>query len=460
MDPTSPEARDARSVIHGLTNLKLHAERGATVIERGRGVWVTDNHGREYIEAMSGLWCIALGYGDERLASVAAQQMRTLAYYPLTNHKSHPPVIELAEKLLAMAPVPMSKVWFACTGSEANDCAARLVWYYWNAVGQPGKTKFIAHKLAYHGNTIATASLSGVSYAHDKFNLPLPGFLHVTTPHHLRHARPGETEDQFCDRLIADIAQLIAREGADTIAAFFAEPVMAAGGIVVPPRRYLEKLHNLLILNNILLVCDEVVTAFGRIGEMFGSTAMGLKPDMLVCAKALSSAYIPISALMINARVYDAIARQSEAMGVFGLTMTYSGHPVAAAVALETLKIYDEMNIAERVRKLEAPFLGGLNRLLEHPLVGEVRGKGLLAGVELMPMKGEGETRVPFDPRLKVGPLCARIAEEQGLIVRAIGDTIAFCPPLIISEAEIAEMLRRFRIALDLTAAELANAAG
>ena len=455
MDTQSPEARDAHSVIHGLTNLKLHAERGATVIERGHGIWVTDNHGKDYIEAMSGLWCIALGYGNERLANVAAEQMKTLAYYPLTNHKSHPPVIALAEKLLSMAPVPMSKVWFASTGSEANDCAARLAWYYWNAVGQPQKKKFIAHKLAYHGNTIATASLSGVSYAHDKFNLPLPGFLHVATPHHLRNARPGESEDQFADRLLADIQQLVEREGADTIAAFFLEPVMAAGGIVVPPRRYLEDLHKYLILNNILLIADEVVTAFGRIGEMFGSTAMGLKPDMLVCAKALSSAYIPISALMMNARIYDAIARQSDEMGVFGLTMTYSGHPVAAAVALETLKIYDEMDIAARVRKLEAPFLGGLNRLLEHPLVGEVRGKGLLAGVELMSMKGEGATRVPFDPKRKVGALCARIAEEHGLIVRAIGDTIAFCPPLIISEDEIAEMLRRFRTALDETAAAL-----
>ena len=445
--------RDARSVIHGLTNLKLHAERGATVIERGQGVWVTDNYGKNYIEAMSGLWCIALGYGNERLADVAARQMKTLAYYPLTNHKSHPPVIELAEKLLSMTPVPMSKVWFASTGSEANDCAVRLAWYYWNAVGQPQKKKFIAHKLAYHGNTVATASLSGVSYAHERFNLPLPGFLHVTTPHHMRHARPGESEAQFCNRLIADIEQLIAREGADTIAAFFTEPVMAAGGIVVPPRGYFEKLHNLLFLNDILLVCDEVVTAFGRIGEMFGTTAMGLKPDMLICAKALSSAYIPISALLMNERLYQAIARQSDELGVFGLTMTYSGHPVAAAVALEALKIYDEMDIAVRVCKLEAAFLGGLNRLLEHPLVGEVRGRGLLAGVELC----DAETRMPLAPKLKAGPLCARIAEEHGLIVRAIGDTIAFCPPLIINEDEIAEMLRRFRIALDLTAAELAK---
>jgi 4-aminobutyrate--pyruvate transaminase len=355
-----------------------------------------------------------------------------------------------------MAPVPMSHVWFASTGSEANDCAARLAWYYWNAVGRPDKRKFISHQLAYHGNTIATASLSGVSYAHDKFNLPLPGFLHVATPHHFRHAQAGESEEQFTDRLIAGIEQLIVREGANTIAAFFTEPVMAAGGIVVPPRGYFEKLQRVLARYDILLVCDEVVTAFGRIGDRFGSTTMQLKPDMLVCAKALSSAYIPISALLMNERVYSAIARQSDERGVFGLTMTYSGHPVAAAVALEALKIYDEMDIVARVRKLDAPFLGGLNRLLEHPLVGDVRGRGLLAGVELTRTV---ETRAPFDPAVKAGALCARIAEEQGLIVRAIGDTIAFCPPLVISEAEIDEMLRRFRLALDLTAAELAKTA-
>lgn len=433
-DADSLQTRDARAVVHGLTDLSLHARRGASVIQSGKGVWVRDIHGRDYIEAMSGLWCIALGYGNERLADVAQRQMKELAYYPLTNHKSHPPVIALAEKLLAMAPVPMARIWFASTGSEANDCAARLAWYFWNAVGQPEKRKFISHRLAYHGNTIASASLSGVSYAHDKFNLPLPGFLHVATPHFTRHAQPGETEEAFSDRLIADIERLIAAEGAHTIAAFFAEPVMAAGGIVVPPARYYEQLQRLLKKHDILLVCDEVVTAFGRTGKMFGSTTMHLRPDLLVCAKALSSAYIPISALMIGPRVYEAIERQSGELGLFGLTMTYSGHPVASAVALETLKIYEELRIVEHVQQIGPRLLDGLMHLREHPLVKEVRGIGLLAGVELAPGRGRE---------------CARVAEEEGLIVRAIGDTIAFCPPLIISEDEVQELLRRFARALD-----------
>jgi 4-aminobutyrate---pyruvate transaminase len=438
LETESLQSRDARAVVHGLTNLSLHASRGASVIQSGKGVWVRDIHGQEYIEAMSGLWCISLGYGNERLADVAYRQMKELAYYPLTNHKSHPPVIALAEKLLSIAPAPMSRIWFASTGSEANDCAARLSWYFWNAVGQPQKRKFIAHKLAYHGNTIAAASLSGVSYAHDRFNLPLPGFLHVTTPHFSRNALPGESEDAFSDRLVADIALLIESEGPDTIAAFFVEPVMGAGGIVVPPARYYAGLQALLKKHDILLVCDEVVTAFGRTGNMFGSTTMQLQPDLLVCAKALSSAYIPISALMIGPRVYEAIERQSGELGLFGLTMTYSGHPVASAVALETLKIYEEDNIVGHVQRVGPRLLSRLKGLEGHPLVKEVRGIGLLAGVELVPGKGKE---------------CARVAEEEGLIVRAIGDTIAFCPPLIISEAEVDELIARFESALNRVAA-------
>ena len=434
MEIDSLQSRDARSVVHGLTNLSLHATRGATVIESGQGVWVRDSHGKDYLEAMSGLWCIALGYGNKRLADTAHRQMQQLAYYPLTNHKSHPPVIALAEKLLSIAPCPMARVWFASTGSEANDCAARLSWYYWNAVGRPAKTKFISHKLAYHGNTIASASLSGVSYAHNRFNLPLPGFFHVTTPHFTKNAHDEETEEAFSNRLVADIEALIQKEDANTIAAFFVEPVMGAGGIVIPPAAYYEKLQKLLKKFDILLVCDEVVTAFGRTGNMFGSTTMALEPDLLICAKALSSAYIPISALMINHRVYEAMERQSGELGLFGLTMTYSGHPVASAVALETLKIYEELNVVSHVQQVSPGLLNGLAQLSDHPLVIEVRGIGLLAGVELQ--KGYGAN-------------CARLAEEEGLIVRAIGDTIAFCPPLIISSIEIDELLLRFRRALN-----------
>jgi 4-aminobutyrate--pyruvate transaminase len=452
MPPDTLETRDTRSVIHGLTNLKRHLEIGPTVIESGHGVWVRDNHGREYIEAMSGLWCIALGYGDKRLAAVAARQMEQLAYYPLISHKSHPQAIELAEKLLAIAPVPMSRVWFANSGSEANDCAIRLAWYYWNAVGKPGKRKVMAHQQSYHGNTIATASLSGVAYNHQGFNLPLPGFLHVACPHYYRGGQAGESEAAYTQRLLAALETRIEAEGANTIAAFFTEPVIAAGGVIIPPAGYFDGLQKLLKTHDILLVCDEVVTGFARTGNMFGATTMNLLPDMLVCAKALSSAYIPISALLVNERIFTAMARQSDELGSFGLTMTYCGHPVASAVAREAIRIYEEEDFPARVRRLEAPFLGGLRGLATHPLVGEVRGLGLLAGVELVRDKN---THEPFAKNQKIGAICAALCEKHGLMLRAIGDTLALCPPLVISETEIEELLARLRLALDETAATL-----
>lgn len=449
MHPDSFEARDLSSVVHGLTDLKQHLDRGPLVIESGTGVWVTDTEGRRYLEAMSGLWCVSLGWGEERLATVAAEQMRTLAYYHLTNHRSHPPVIELAEKLISIAPSPMARVWFASTGSEANDCAVRLAWYHWDAQGRPAKRKIIAHRLAYHGNTIVAASMSGVDYSHDGFGLPLPGFLHIECPHYWKNARSGESEEQYSARLVADLETLILSEGPDTIAAFFTEPVMAAGGVVVPPKGYFEGVQKLLDRYDILLGVDEVVTAFGRLGDMFGATNMGLRPDLLICAKSLSSAYVPISAVLIAPRVWDSMVAQSEKLGVFGLTMTYSGHPVAAAVAREALRICEEQGIPHRVRRLETRFLGGLRELGQgHSLVGEVRGRGLLAGVELARDKS-GES--PFPPEMKVGALAQSIGEKHGLMFRAIGDTLAFCPPLVISEDEIDVLLARLKTTLDET---------
>jgi 4-aminobutyrate--pyruvate transaminase len=452
--PNSPEARDAASVVHPLTNLKTHLEKGPVVVAAGDGVWVTDIHGKRYIEGMAGLWCLALGYGQERLVEAATNQMRRLPYYHLTNHKSHSPVIELAEKLLEIAPVPMSKIWFSNSGSEGNDSAARIAWYYWAAVGQPQRRKIISHRQAYHGNTIAAASLSGMFYNHASFGLPLDGFLHVTPPHHYRFAQPGESEDDFATRLADELDTLIEAEGPETVAAFFTEPVMGSGGVIVPPPTYYKKIQAVLKKHNVLLVADEVITGFCRTGNMFGSTTMGLEPDMLVCAKGLSNAYIPISALMINARVFDAIAAESDRVGVFGLSFTYSGHPVSAAVAREALAIYEEEDIVGHVRRVGPKMQDGLRKFLDHPLVGEVRGVGLVAGVELVADKANG---TPFDKALAVGPYCNARAEEHGLIVRAIGDTISFCPPLIIDEGEIDEMLARFGRALDDTADWLAE---
>ena len=446
--PNSPEARDVASLIHPLTNLKTHLKKGPLVIDKGKGVWVTDIHGKEYIEGMSGLWCLSLGYGQERLVKAASDQMTKLPYYHLTNHKSHSSVIELAEKLLELAPVPMSRVWFANSGSEGNDSAARIVWYYWHARKKPNKRKFIAHQRAYHGNTIASASLSGMYYNHASFGLPLDGFLHVTPPHHYRYSNPGESENDFASRLADELDELITIEGPETIGAFFTEPIMGSGGVIVPPPTYYEKIQAVLKKHDILLIADEVITAFGRTGNMFGSTTMGLKPDMLVCAKGLSSAYIPISALMINARIFDVISEESNHIGVFGLSFTYSGHPVSAAVARETLRIYEDENIISHVQEMEPHFLGGLKKLSDHPIVGEVRGKGLVAGVEIVKDK---VTKEAFERNYAIGPFCVECAEAHGLIIRAIGDTISFCPPLVINKLEIEELISRFQFALNDT---------
>jgi len=451
--PNSLEARDRRSLVHGLTNLARHLEVGPKIIESGQGVWVTDGDGRTYLEGMSGLWCISLGYGQERLIAACEQQMRKLAYYHLTNHKGHPAAIELADKLLAIAPVPMSHVWFANSGSESADCAARLCWYYWNAVGQPQKRKFLAHDRAYHGNTIAAASLTGTAYAHDGFNLPLDGFLHVSSPHYLPGADPGETESRFVERLLAELEARILHEGPETIAAFFTEPVLAAGGVIVPPEGYFEGVQRLLKKYDILLVVDEVVTAFGRTGEMFGTTRMALQPDLLILAKGLTSAYIPMSALLLNARVFDAISDYSGRLGIFGLTLTYSGHPVAAAVAREAIALYEDLAIPQRTRTLEPLLLDGLReRLGAHPNVGDIRGTGLLAGVQLVESR---DPLTPFAPTTRFGPRVAALAEDNGLIVRAIGDTIAICPPLVIDAAEIGLLIDRLAQAIEEAAGEL-----
>lgn len=453
--PNSLEARDRRSLVHGLTNLAHHLTVGPKVIESGQGVWVTDSDGRTYIEGMSGLWCISLGYGQERLIAAAERQMRKLAYYHLTNHKAHPAVIDLADKLLEIAPVPMSHVWFANSGSESADCAARLCWYYWNAVGQPGKRKFLSHDRAYHGNTIAAASLTGAAYAHEGFNLPLEGFLHVRSPDWFAGAQDGETEGQFVDSLLADLEARILQEGPETIAAFLTEPVLAAGGVIVPPAGYFEGVQRILRKYDILLVVDEVVTAFGRTGEMFGTTRMGLTPDMIITAKGLTSAYIPMSALLLNARVFDAIADYSGRLGIFGLTLTYSGHPVSAAVAREAIALYEELSIPDRVKSLEPVLMAGLrDRLGGHPNVGDIRGVGLLAGVQLVARR---EPRTMFDASIRFGARVAALAEENGLIVRAIGDVIAICPPLVIDAEEIAMLVDRLGLAIERAAAELGD---
>mgnify|MGYP000217411320 CR=1 FL=1 len=450
--PNSIEARDAAHVLHPYTNAAKHETVGPMVIAGGDGIHVIDADGKRYIEGLAGLFCASLGFSEKRLVDAAHRQLSALPFYHSFGGKSHETAVELSERLLAMAPVPMSKVFYANSGSEANDTALKLVWYYHNAIGKPNKKKVIARHRAYHGVTIASASLTGLPNNHRDFDLPIAGILHTDCPLYYRYGQEGETEAAFVDRCVASLEALIEREGADTIGAFFAEPLMASGGCIVPPEGYYQKIQQVLRKHDILLVADEVICGFGRTGNMFGSETFGMEPDMLVMAKQLSAAYQPISALMINQKVFDGIRTESEKIGVFAHGFTYGAHPVATAVALETLKIYEERDILGHVRSLVPQFQARLGELADHPLVGNARGTGLIGALEIVADKA---TKAPFDPASGTVMRIGARAQEHGLITRALGDTVNFCPPLIIQPDEMDLMFDMARKALDDVEAEL-----
>lgn len=445
-NPNSVDARDIAYLVHPQTNLAMHNEIGPAVMTRGEGVYITDDQGNQYLEAASGLWCASLGFSNERLARTAYQQMRTLGYYHIYWHYSHGKSVDLAEKLVQIAPVPMSKVLFQCSGSEANDAAIKLAWYYQNAIGKPDKRKIIGRRMGYHGSTCAAISASGKSDMHAEFNLPFAQFLHTELPHYYRMHVEGETEEQFATRIVDALEALIVQEGPDTVAAFIAEPVIGAGGAILPPVTYFEKVQAVLKRYEILFIVDEVICAFGRTGRMWGSQTFALNPDLITCAKALSAGMQPISALLISEPVYQAMLLQSRKLGSFAHGATYAGHPVAAAVALETLTIYDEMDMLGHVGRVGAYMQNALGRFADHPLVGDVRGVGLLTGLELMRDK---RMRTPFDPTQRIGAVVTECAKRHGLLVRVIGDRIALSPPLIITEAEIDELSSRLGRTLD-----------
>ncbi len=445
----SADLRDRATLVHQQTDLKAHQEHGSLLIAGGEGVYVFDESGNRYLEAMAGLWCASLGFSEKRLAEAAYRQLLKMPYYHTFNQKGHLPSVDLAEKLLSVAPPPMARVLFQCSGSEANDAAIKLIWYYHNAIGKPAKKKIIGRVRGYHGNTVAAASVSGQPHMYMDFDLPLPGFLHTDNPHYYRFHLDGESEEEFSTRMAANLEALILAEGPDTVAAFFAEPVQGGGGAITPPRGYFEKVQAVLRRYQVLLVADEVICGFGRTGNMWGCETYGIVPDMVSTAKQLSAAYQPISALMISAPIYEALLAQSGKLGNFSHGFTYGGHPVACAVALEALKIYEERDILGHVRAVSPVMQDGLAALADHPLVGDVRGVGLIAGVELMQDK---RTRTPFPAAMKVGQLVQEKCQEAGLITRGIGDRMAFTPPLVITAAEIEEMLARFERGLDAAA--------
>ena len=438
--------RDVRYHLHPYTQLRQFEKEGPLVIVRGEGVQVFDEHGKAYIEGMAGLWCASLGFSEKRLSEAAYRQMNTLPYYHSFSGKVPGLLPALVEALIKWAPVPMARILFANSGSESNDTAFKLVRYYNNAKGRPLKKKIIARNKGYHGVTMAAASLSGLASMHQHFDLPLPDVVRVSCPHLYQFGLPGETEAQFVDRLAKELEDTILREGPETVAAFIAEPVQGAGGVIVPPPGYFVKIQAILKKYDILFIVDEVITGFGRLGQAFGTQVFDLKPDMITVAKMLTSAYVPMSALYLTDEIYQTIADASAEVGVFGHGYTYSGHPLACAVALETLRIYESDNVIGHVQKVGPRLQQGLQKFKNHPLVGDARGLGLIGALEL---SADPARKTAFDPARGVGNYFVSRAQAHGLIVRALlGDVIAFSPPLIISEAEIDELLARTGLAL------------
>lgn len=445
------EARDIAYHMHAYTNAVRHAEVGPMIIEGGEGIYVEDNEGRRYIEGMAGLWSVGVGFNDQRLIRAATDQLQKLPFYHNFGHKSHAPAIDLADQLIAIAPVPMSKVFYTNSGSEANDTVLKMIWYRSNAMGKPEKKKVISRMRGYHGVTIASASLTGLPNNHKSFDLPIDRVLHTMAPHFWKDGNPGETEEEFATRCANELEAMIQREGPETVAAFWAEPVMGAGGVVVPPKTYYEKIQAVLDKHDVLFVADEVICGFGRTGNMFGSETMGIRPDVIVMSKQITSSYIPFSAIMMNDRVYGPIAEESNRIGTFGHGFTAGGHPLGAAVALANLAVIQENDLVANARDVGAHLLGRLHGLADSPLVGEVRGIGLIAAVELV----EDKATKSVSTAGKLGGLMNNAMMRNGLISRNMYDAVAFCPPLIITRAQADDLFEIVAKSLGELEAEL-----
>jgi len=440
---------DSRHHIHPFTDHAALAERGVRVITRAEGVYLWDSDGNRLLDGMAGLWAVNLGYGRKELAQAGYRQLLELPYYNTFFQTTHPPAVALAEALSRVTPPGLSHAFFANSGSEANDTIVKMVRYFWNLRGRPEKKTIISRRHAYHGVTLASASLSGISTMHSQADLPLPLFEHVDSPYWYDHG--GDMSPaEFGLRAARSLERKIEALGAGRVAAFIGEPIQGAGGVIVPPESYWPEIQRICRDHDILLIADEVICGFGRTGAWFGCDSFGIAPDFMTLAKGLSSGYLPISAVMVGERVAQTLIGAHEE---FSHGFTYSGHPVAAAVALENIRILEDERVVESVAESTAPyFQARLSEFAEHPLVGEVRGAGLIAAMELVEDKGR---RKHFDPKREVGARCRDHSVAGGLIMRAVRDIMVLAPPLVISRGEIDELMERARRALDLTARDL-----
>ena len=446
---SNTQTRDIEALLHPYTNAVTHRKVGAHLIESGEGVYVYDDQGNKFIEGLAGLWCCGLGFGDKELADAAAEQLGKLPYYHLFGGRTHEPAIELAEKIKELYPIPMARVIYGCSGSEANDTQVKLIWYMMNALGKPAKKKIISRQRGYHGVTLVTASMTGLPLNHGSFDIPFDFVKHTTCPHFWRGGgQPGETEAEFVARLARDLEELILAEGPDTVAAFIAEPVMGAGGVIVPPEGYFAAINPVLQKYDILFIADEVICGFGRTANWFGTETFGMAATSVSMAKQITGGYVPLSAVAINAEMADAIEAESNRYPALGHGFTYGGHPLGCAVGVKAIEIYQRRDIVGHVRKVSPLFQAKIRSFADHPLVGDARGVGLMGALEVSPDPANAAT---FAQPGKVGAKLAAELMGHGVILRAMGDVLGICPPMIITEDEIEELFAPMEKCLDAT---------
>ena len=445
--------QEKKYFINPYTNLKEIRKFGSLTIKKGNGIYVYDENNNKYIEGLAGLWCVALGFNNKRLIKAANKQFKQLPYYHSFTGKVPLTTLQLSEELVKISPKSLTKVLYANSGSESNDTAIKMAWYYQNALGKTKKKKIISRYRGYHGVTVMSGSLTGMEYAHKGFDMPRDFVLHTDSPHYYKDALNQESSNRFVNRLLKNLEDLIIKEGSENIAAMILEPIQGAGGVIIPPDNYLKGVQKLLKKNDILLIVDEVICGFGRTGKMFGCDTFKIKPDMMVIAKGLSSGYVPISALLINDEIHGVISDFSSINNVFGHGFTYSGHPVAAAVALETIKIFEDENIIGHVQQISEKFNTKMEQLNDHSIVGNARSKGLIGAIELVKNK---KNKTYFDPKIAIGTRIVKNAQRNGLIVRVLqGDIVALCPPLIINSKELDILFKKFNKSIEDTEVEL-----
>lgn len=438
--PSQIATMDRASVLHPFTHAGDYASGKAgdpTIVTGGKGIRITDAQGNSHIDGFAGLYCVNIGYGRDEVAAAIAKQAHQLAYYHSYAAHTTDQLAILSDRLVRMAPGKMSKVFYGMSGSDANETQAKLVWYYNNLRGKPSKKKIISRERGYHGCSVMSGSMTGMRFYHDHMDLPMGLIRHTGAPHHYWGAHPGESEHQFSARRAAELEALILSEGPDTVGAFIAEPVLGTGGITPPPAGYWAAIQAVLRKYDVLLIADEVVTGFGRTGALFGCTRYDIEPDLITVAKGLTSAYVPLSAAIIGQKVFEVIADGAERVGAFSHGYTYSGHPIGVACANAVLDIVEAEDLTGNARVTGAYFQKRLHDVFaQMPIVGEVRGVGLMAAIEFV---ADRDRKQRFDPALKVGARVSAAARARGLIARAMphGDILGFAPPLVITPAEV-----------------------